>query len=72
MSKHTQDMMIYQDGDGNRVIASDDKRGHSAASDGLGKTDIDMVEATGLAVNVASLSDDQRHHLKRHGWCVAD
>lgn len=65
-------LAIYQTGDGERVIAADSERGLSVASDGLGKDDLSDIEQTGLTVDPATLGEEQRHHLKRHGWCVTD
>lgn len=62
----TTELEIYEL-DGEKIITESSDHGRMVASEVLGGThaDADAADPTGLT---CELNDDQKYHLKKHGW----
>ena len=55
------DRVTADDNDGGRMVASEVLGGYAA--------DADYAEPTGESASLSDLSNDDRLHFRRHGWC---
>ncbi|MBD3263452.1 hypothetical protein GF374_03680 [Candidatus Woesearchaeota archaeon] len=65
-------LTIYQIDEGKEsLISSDDETGRFVVAEVWG-VDMDVPQDAGLAVDPNTLTDEQKNHFRRHGWCIAD